>query len=162
MLQTWTCLNCGNLLKVGEGTGCGEDDPIPWDFYAETCWLCRPNVHRRHLTPGQKAAVAVEAEGLYKEAAQRRMHLGRPKAGQEPRASAPEVPEGRALEHAAKAVGASRKSAQDAKSVKAVSPEVFEDLKNGTTSIRQALKATGRAGGGNRNNKPKKTGTRTA
>lgn len=44
MRQTHTCVNCGHIVVLGEGTGVGEDDPIPGDFYAETCFKCRPDL----------------------------------------------------------------------------------------------------------------------
>lgn len=44
MKQTYICLNCGHVVVYGEGTGVGENDPIPGDFYAETCFKCRPDL----------------------------------------------------------------------------------------------------------------------
>lgn len=149
-------LEGNNRYRACRQTGVAPKFAV-WDGDDPIAYVLSKNLHRRHLTAGQKAAIAVEAEGLYKEAAQRRMRATQAKPGEgkvgSAMASAPQPDRGLALEHAARAVGASRKSAQDAKSVKAVSAEVFDELKNGKTSIRQALKATGRAGGGNNHDK---------
>jgi hypothetical protein len=44
MIQTYTCRNCGYFWVFGEGTGTGEDDPLPGDFTADTCSQCRPDL----------------------------------------------------------------------------------------------------------------------
>lgn len=144
------CLQTGVAPKFTVWDG---DDPITY--------VISKNLHRRHLTPGQKAAIAVEAEAMYKEAARQRQAHGQTAPGKTLRAHSPELEKGRALDQAAQAVGASRKSAQDAKAVKADSAAIFDELKNGTISIRQALKATGRKGGGN-NHQNGQRATKTA
>jgi hypothetical protein len=68
------------------------------------------NLHRRHLTAGQKAAIAAEAEPMLAEAAKGRRHRDVAKM--------PDPELGRAREKAAELTGASPRYVQDAKAIK--------------------------------------------
>lgn len=93
----------------------------------------RHNLHRRNLTASQRAAVAAALEPFYAEVAQKRMKLGKP----DPGAS---LPQGRALESAAKAAGTSRRAAQDFKRVASEAPELAEKVRKGEVTINAAVK----------------------
>lgn len=101
-------------------------------------YVLASNVERRHLTPSQRAAVAVEAEAMFTAAAEKRKG-GRPRKDEKPPADLPEV-SGQALAQAAKAAGASRRTAQSAKAVKAADPGLFEKVKNGEVKVDAAVK----------------------
>lgn len=117
----------------------GED---PWGF------SLRLNMLRRHLTAGQKAAIALELEKEYaKEAEQRKG--GRPsqvdieQAAQQAAAevgkkSARRSASSYSSEKAAKAVGVSGRSVQQAKFVAQNEPELLEQVKAGTLAVDRA------------------------
>ena len=96
------------------------------------------NVHRRHLTPGQLAAVAVDALPLFEAEARNRQAA----AGGAHDRSAPIGAERsepvRAAEEAAKATGASTRNVQRAKRIKEYSEETFEEVKAGTKTVHAA------------------------
>lgn len=87
------------------------------------------NVHRRHLTQAQLAAVAVDALPLYEAEAAARQRSG---------TSASAEAKGKAAEIAADSVGVGRASVERLKRVKTVSEETFEQVRNGEKSIREA------------------------
>lgn len=137
------CLQTGVAPRFTVWEG---DDPI--------AYVISKNLHRRHLTPAQKAAVAVEAEALYAEAAKARMEW----ASKTPTAHAQQGSDkGTAMAHAAAAVGSSERSAYDAKKIRAASPETFEEMKEGKViSIRAGLRKAGLHPGGNKGGGGKK------
>jgi hypothetical protein len=122
------------------------------------------NLHRRHLTPSQLAAVGVEVEAMLAVEAKERMReggksagKGRPKQGMadlpSPKqlkdqaaynareSAANELPDkaaSTARAQAAKVVGSSGRSIQDAKSVKENAPELFEKVKAGEITVSAA------------------------
>lgn len=117
-----------------------EPRTMNWIGSDPVVFVLSKNLHRRHLTAPQRAVVAVEAEHLYEKAARERQSANRPQLA----ANLPQAEKGAALGHAAKAVGISPRSAQDAKKIKARNPEVFEAMKNGEVkSVRAGLKAIG-------------------
>jgi site-specific DNA-methyltransferase (adenine-specific) len=101
------------------------------------------NLHRRHLTAGQKAAVAAEIEPmLAKEAKQRQKAHGGTAPGRKKEANtcgkvATSDPP-RTRDEAAKITGAKGRYVQDAKKVKEKAPEAFEKVKAGTMTLPQA------------------------
>lgn len=97
------------------------------------------NLHRRHLTAAQRAALAVKAEPVYAEAAEKRKTDGN-KKGAESKNSGRSRAEttrnrnddaGRALAQAAKETGASLDSAKQMKQVAKAAPEVVELVQRG-------------------------------
>jgi transcriptional regulator with XRE-family HTH domain len=119
----------------------GEGSPV--DF------VLSENLHRRHLTPGQKACVAAEAVEMYKAEAKARQGKGRPS-----RKKTEELPlslegdsreelngeAGEAAELAARATGASRSNVYEAAALKESAPETFERVKAGEITLSQAKK----------------------
>ncbi len=108
-----------------------------------TTWVLSRNLHRRHLTASQRAAVAVDALPLLEaEAKERQRAAGlrsaasRSTHGEVP-ATLPEavVGAGEAREKAAAAVGASARYVSDAKAIAEKAPEVLVEVKAGTLSI---------------------------
>lgn len=103
-----------------------EGDPI--------AYVLSVNLQRRHLTASQKAAVAVEAEAMYADAARKRM-----KAGKKVDPS-PDQGKGKALAQAAKATGVGRGTAERAKQVKTHDPDLYEQVKAGEVTVDKAAK----------------------
>src|SRR5574343_38168 len=92
------------------------------------------NIHRRHLTPSQRAAVAVDIETYFAAEARRRMVAGK------------KVPSGKisggsgdARDQAAAVVGSvSGRYVSSAKFIKQSDESLFEKVKSGTISIQEA------------------------
>lgn len=123
-----------------------------WDGTGSlVAFVCSLNLHRRHLTISQRAALGVEVEAeLAKEAKERQRAGGGDKRSERAKASKESVPAnlpepilakdrtGEARQEAAKVVGASARTISDAKSVKEKAPEVFERVKAGELTVPQA------------------------
>jgi N6-adenosine-specific RNA methylase IME4 len=107
-----------------------------------TAYVLSVNVERRHLTPSQKATIAVEALPLFEAEAKARK-TGRPKKGAEksPGKSA-RTSDHRARNDAAKATGASARNVQDAKALKKHDKEkgttLFAEVKGGDKTLSEA------------------------
>jgi ParB-like chromosome segregation protein Spo0J len=104
------------------------------------------NLHRRHLTAAQKAAIAAEALPLLEERERERqraaaevtnLKLGR-KTNEEtlPQKIAEAFSEAR--EQAAQLTGSNRQYVSDAKKIREQAPEVFEAMKAGAVSVPEA------------------------
>jgi ParB-like chromosome segregation protein Spo0J len=129
------CLLAGVSPRFEQFTG-----PDPVSFV-----LAR-NLYRRHLSPSQLSAVAADFLALYSaEAAKRRHQLSgtrknpdgtTPGGGGQVRANLPQPARARA--QAADALGVSERSVQDAAAVKAIAPELFEQVKAGKFSLAKA------------------------
>jgi DNA modification methylase len=104
------------------------------------------NLHRRHLTGSQRAALGVEVEPmLAKEAKKRQRAAGGDKKSEKARANGsvqgkcPEsIPAPQARDEAAKLTQTHGRYVQAAKKVKAEAPELFEKVKNGKMTLPQA------------------------
>lgn len=96
------------------------------------------NIHRRHLSQGQRATVATALEPMYAEAARERMLAGK----KDPLADSREgsARENWSSEQAAKAVGASGRSVSDAKALKRDAPDLFDKVVNGEMTLNAADK----------------------
>lgn len=97
------------------------------------------NVHRRHLTVGQRAAIAVELEPRYAEQARQRMLSGKssnpePDPAQGP--THPRAPQARDL--AAKAVGTSGQRMSDYKKLEAEAPDLSARVAAGELPLDRA------------------------
>jgi hypothetical protein len=106
------------------------------------------NLQRRHLTPSQKACVGEDSLPHYEAEAKERQAHGMTAPGKTLRATLPEASEGRARDHAAKAVGVSPRYIEEAKAIRQRSPEMFEAVRRGDQTIysaKKALRATQRA-----------------
>jgi ParB-like chromosome segregation protein Spo0J len=108
-----------------------------------TTWVLSRNLHRRHLTASQRAAVAVDALPLLEAEAKERQRVAglrsaasRSTHGEVP-ATLPEpvLGAGEAREKAAAAVGASARYVSDAKAIAEKAPEVLVEVRSGALSI---------------------------
>ena len=124
------------------------------DFITEESvsrWIVSHNLHRRHLSPSQRTAVAVEFVAVFTEAAKKRQIEGG-RAGAEVTNSSSgrvganfpqpvEVERGpRATDEAAELFGVSGRSVRDAQYVKNNDPETFEKVKAGDVAVSRAAK----------------------
>jgi ParB-like chromosome segregation protein Spo0J len=123
-----------------------EPRTIAWDGTggSPSGFVLAKNIHRRHLSPSQRAAIAVdllpmlEAEARERqvaaaEATNARAHLALVEAV--PEASSEPVVRGRSRDIAASALGVSGRSVGDAKAIAEAAPEVLVEVKAGNLSI---------------------------
>ena len=123
-----------------------EPRTVPWDGTggSPTGFVLAKNIHRRHLTPSQRAAIAVdllpmlEAEARERQVAaaaatNARVHLALVEDVPEP--SGETVVRGRSRDIAASALGVSGRSVGDAKAIAEAAPEVLVEVKAGNLSI---------------------------
>jgi len=105
------------------------------------------NINRRHLTPSQKAAVAVEMLPMLEAEAKERQLLGL-KQG-----TTPVVPvlgerdkQPRSVEVAAKAIGVSHGNISEMKRISNAAPERVEEIKQGKTTVTAVIKELKQSG----------------
>jgi N6-adenosine-specific RNA methylase IME4 len=110
-----------------------------------TAYVVSTNIARRHLTPSQKAAIAAELEPLFAaEAKKRQRDAGGDKRSETAkRRKAEAAPKGKASKRqaaadAAKVTGASTRSVERAAAVKKADPKLFEKVKDGELTVKQA------------------------
>jgi len=110
-----------------------------------TCYVLSKNLHRRHLTTGQKAEIAIEAASLLREEARKRqatsgpgIHGGKPLRSISNEGVSNE--HGKAREIAARQVGISATTVWEAEQVKKADPEEFERAKRGETTVHAAFR----------------------
>lgn len=119
---------------------------LPVGDITPSTWIIATNLKRRHLTKSQCAAIAVELlPMLEKEAAKRRAQAeGQPRGRKQ--ASVPEkMPEeSGSRDQAGEMLGVSGRYVSDAKKLKAEAPELFEQVKVGTTTLAKARRAVTR------------------
>jgi ParB-like nuclease family protein len=105
------------------------------------------NLHRRHLTAGQRAALALTLLPRLREEASQRKGIGRPpddhyeETIRERREALGEP--GRATLQAGAIVGVGASSVENVEAIRARDPEVFEKVRSGELNIRQGLAAVG-------------------
>jgi ParB family chromosome partitioning protein len=101
------------------------------------------NLHRRHLTSGQRAVLALEVEPFYAEENAKiyAKTVGRPKKDSNEKSveKIPPIKE-KSRDQAARAVGTNGRYVSDAKRLKRDAPKVFEQVKLGEISIVDAKK----------------------
>lgn len=122
------------------------------DFITEESvsrWIVSHNLHRRHLSPSQRTAVAVEFVEVFAEAAKKRQDEGRANSHASRRGelvgeNLPQPNEGergpRATDEAAELFGVSGRSVRDAQYVKNNDPDTFEKVKAGDVAVSRAAK----------------------
>lgn len=107
-----------------------------FDYYngdAPAAFVLSKNIFRRHLTAGQKAAIATDMLPFYEEEAKKRMSLG----GQgSPKLDTLE--KGRAAEKLGETIGVSKSYIAEAKRLKKENPDLFEKVKSGELSLGKA------------------------
>jgi N6-adenosine-specific RNA methylase IME4 len=125
---------------------CTELDIPPryciWDGQGSlVCFVLSLNLHRRHLTSSQRAAIAVDILPMLEEEAKERQQLhGNTAPGRQstlPQKFA-EVNGGEAREQAAALLGTNRQYVSDIKVIKSAAPELVEDLRNGELTVPEA------------------------
>lgn len=109
-----------------------------WKLNGEspTLFVISKNLHRRHLTTAQRAAIGVEMLPLLEEEAKKRQVelAGTRHRGDDLRVNLHEG-RGRATSVAAKAVGVGESSVGRARAVKTEDPAAFERLKKGESTV---------------------------
>jgi ParB/Sulfiredoxin domain len=135
-------------------------------------WVIAVNLHRRHLTTAQTAALAIKVQDQLAEAMRERMQNGGQAAGRgRPNRAAPNgatLSEGRerhvrADEIAAKQFGISARSVSRAAQIRRRDPQIFERMKAGELTITQAQKLVGihDPGGHSNHARPRRSGRRS-
>ena len=109
-------------------------------------WIISHNLHRRHLTPSQKAAVAVAYEAELAKLAKARQDAGRANShasrrGELVTVNLPQPNDGAARDEAANIFQVSGKSVSDAKYVSQHDPEAFQRVRDGKQAVSAAAKA---------------------
>jgi len=114
-----------------------------------TAFVLSLNLQRRHLSASERAAVAVEALPHFEEEAKKRqidlagtrgsdLTERIPEGHESEISKLPYAEKGEAREKAAAMVGVNARYVSDAKTIKAASPETFEQVKRGEISINEA------------------------
>ena len=136
--QVWVLIDGRNryraCMKAGVTPSVDRNQMDPDKIAA---WILSHNLHRRHLTTSQRAAIAVDLEPALAELAAQRMRAG-VKADPVPNSEQGEV--GRAVEQAASMVGVGKSSVQDAKYVAQQDPDTFERIRAGAVTASRAAR----------------------
>lgn len=113
-----------------------------WDGKGSlTAFVLSLNLHRRHLSQGQKAMVGAEALPLFEAEAKARQLATLKRGDQKPDvALLPPREKARAREQAAAAVGVSPRYVQTAKKLQQVDPQAAEAVKRGDITLSKAVR----------------------
>lgn len=124
------------------GNTSGKDSDSPdWEQYV-TAWITSSNIHRRHLSKGQRAAIAAEmVEFFAADAKKRQVEAGKNHGrGQDEKVSAILHEPIRADQQAASMVDVSARTVADAKKVMDNDSEMFKQVKAGKLAPSAAAK----------------------
>jgi Lar family restriction alleviation protein len=150
---TRTVIEGRTRLRAAKDAGLAVVPVVDADLNGDTpvVYMLRKALLRRHLTPGQRAAMGNEIKKQLRAQAKERQRAGAAKGG-----SAPKVPEkvreakpdpaagkkdrsGEAGEQAAKIAGTNARYIAQAEKVEQKAPEVYEQLKAGAVTLPQAV-----------------------
>ena len=130
-----------NRLRACELAGVEPLTCVRDDIASPTTFVLSLNLHRRHLTPAQRAALGVDVSESFAAEAAERARIGNAKGGSAERKSGTDSvpdstaserdPDARSLTQAAKAVGAGREATERMAAVQRAAPEVFAAVKSG-------------------------------
>jgi ParB family chromosome partitioning protein len=130
-----------NRLRACELAGVEPLTCVRDDIASPTTFVLSLNLHRRHLTPAQRAALGVDVSESFAAEAAERARVGNAKGGSAERKSSNEAlldsiapkqdSDARALTQAAKAVGAGINATERMAAVQRDAPEVFAAVKSG-------------------------------
>lgn len=141
VLHEGQVLDGRNRLRACEAAGV-EPQFVEWDGrgLSATEWVVSVNLHRRHLTTGQRAALALDLLPHLEDEARERQ-----KGGQGGVLLSPETDEakGRADEKAAELVGVGRSTVATAKAIQKREPELVNRLRSGDLNVAQAAREAG-------------------
>lgn len=140
-----------NRLRACELAGV-EPRFVMWEpnGMTPTEWVVSHNLHRRHLTTGQRAALALDLlPRLEEEARNRKATSGPGKYGGEPLSPESDEAVGRSDEKAAVLVGVGRTTVADAKRIQKHDPtgEIVNQMRAGELNVQQAQRKVGIAAG---------------
>jgi len=151
ILYRGAVLDGRNRLRACELAGVEPQFVTRDDVESPTTFVLSLNLHRRHLTPVQCAALAFKVSGAFAAEAEERARVGNAKGGSAERKSstdsvldfiAPKQDSGaRALTQAAKAVGAGREATERMAAVYRDAPEVFAAVESGAITTVTDAKA---------------------
>lgn len=96
------------------------------------------NYHRRHLTPTQRAVLALDIEPMLAEEAKERQRHGGPNAKGVQIVEHLHPMDGRSAQQAAKLAGTNRQYVADAKSIAAKRPELLDQMRSGSLTLQEA------------------------
>ena len=127
-------------VELGLPCPAREYDPMT-DGDSPAQFVMDANVHRRSLTPSQRAQIAVEVLPYFEaEAAKRKGNRKKPEADDPDKSAALRSEKGKAAEKAAKATGATPRMVEAAKAVNKAAPELGEQIKAGKLTVGKAKK----------------------
>jgi ParB-like chromosome segregation protein Spo0J len=150
VLHEGKVLDGRNRLRACELAGV-EPRYVEWEpnGTSPTAWVISTNLHRRHLTTGQRAALGVTLMPLLREEAKERQRQAGREHGRGMDSSGsmdPELserPPARARDQAASLVDVSPASMERAEYLAKHAPEAFEAVKEGATTLNKAMVASG-------------------